>query len=242
MIRALAKNAVSSSLGRGPVGSPGAVAPLLIERPQRQIYTQRLYKYRMNAPVATSPPLIFAALLGACVWGGGLVTIAIVVGVTREQLDRTAQVDFLRALGRRYLRVGAPALALALGPGAVLLGGRPWNLTSSATVVVGVALVVVTAAGVVQAQGMTRLRAEALDPPGDDHVLAQQIRRGSVRATVLRAAIGLLSVALLALVSVLAGDTSPSRPLRDRPSSSSRRRAGRERSVHARPGRAAPAR
>ncbi|MGI8844814.1 MAG: hypothetical protein ACR2HC_01325 [Thermoleophilaceae bacterium] len=159
----------------------------------------------MTSIVAASPLLIFVALLGACVWVGGLVTIVIVVGVAREQLDRMAQVEFLRALGRRYLRAGAPALALALGPGAVLLAGRPWGPLSSATVLVGVALVVVTAVGVVQARAMTRLRAAALDSPGDDHVVAQQIRRGSVRATVLRAAIGLLSVALLVLASVLAG-------------------------------------
>lgn len=159
----------------------------------------------MTLTVATSPLLIFVTLLGACVWVGGLVTIAVVVGVAREQLDRTAQVDFFRALGRRYLRVGAPALVLALGPGAVLLAGRPWGLTSSATVVVGAALVAVTAAGVVQARGMTRLRAEGLDAPVNDDVLAQEIRRGSGRATALRAAIGLLSVALLVLASVLAG-------------------------------------
>lgn len=158
----------------------------------------------MTMAVATDPMLTFVALLGACVWVGGLVAILVVVRVARQQLDRSAQVAFFRTFGRRYVRVGAPALVLALGAGAVLLAERPWDGSSLAAVLVSVTLVLATTAGVGQARGMTRLRARALGGPGDDHALAERMRRGSVRAAVLRAVIGLLSLGLLALASVLA--------------------------------------
>jgi len=154
--------------------------------------------------VATDAMLTFVALLGTCVWVGGFVAILVVVRVARQQLDGSAQVAFFRAFGRRYVRVGAPALVLGLGAGAVLLADRRWDATSMAAVLVSVVLVLATAAGVAQARGMTRLRARTLGDPGGDHAVAERIRRRSVRAAVLRAAIGLLSVGLLALASVLA--------------------------------------
>ncbi len=146
------------------------------------------------------PVLVFVALLGACVWVGGFVAIAVVARVARGQLERPAQVAFFRDLGRRYVRVGAPALVVALAAGTALLADRPWDATATAAVAVGVALVLVTAAGVAQARGMTRLRAAALS----DDALAMQVRRGAARAAVLRGAIGVLSLALVALAAVLA--------------------------------------
>jgi hypothetical protein len=154
---------------------------------------------------SASPLLIFVGLLGWCVWMGGLVAIAVVARVARRQLDRPAQVAFFRALGRGYLRVGAPALLAALAAGAVLLAGRPWDTTALAAILVAAALVVVTAAGVVQARGMTRLRARALRPAPDDAGLADRVRRGAVRAGVLRASIGVLSLTLLAIAAAMAG-------------------------------------
>jgi hypothetical protein len=50
---------------------------------------------------------------------------------------------------------------------------------------------------------MTRLRRSALDRPGD-HTLATRVRRGAIRAGVLRSLIGVLSLALLALGVVIA--------------------------------------
>lgn len=50
---------------------------------------------------------------------------------------------------------------------------------------------------------MTRLRAAALAAP-DDRQLAAQARHGARAATLLRAAIGLLSLALIALGALLA--------------------------------------
>ena len=64
------------------------------------------------------------------------------------------------------------------------------------------ALVLATSAGVTQARGMTQLRQRAVREP-EDPVLAARVRRGALRAGVLRATIGALSVALLALAVAL---------------------------------------
>jgi uncharacterized membrane protein len=152
---------------------------------------------------AVNPALTFAALLGTCVWIGGLVVIAVVVDVARRQLDPPAQVVFFRSLGRRYLPIGCAALTLALGAGAGLLSTRRWDGAALAAVLVAAALVVTLTAGVAQARGMTRLRVRLLGAP-TDLALAGRVRRGAVRAAALRTAIGLLSLALLAWAAVLA--------------------------------------
>jgi hypothetical protein len=150
-----------------------------------------------------SAVLVFVALLAACVWVGGFVAIAVAARVARRELERGAQVAFFRGLGRSYGVVGGVALAVALGCGAGLLAGRAWDGTALAAVVVAVALVLATVAGVVQARGMTRLRRSALSGAGDE-ALAARVRTGAVRAALLRAVIGALSLALLALAAVLA--------------------------------------
>ncbi len=147
--------------------------------------------------------LAFFALLGACVWVGGFVAVAVVARVVRRQLDRPAQVAFFRSLGRAYGRVGGTALVVALGCGAALLARHGWDALAWVATGVAVALVAVTAAGVIQARGMTRLRAEALRQAGDA-ALAERIQQRSRRATALRASIGLCSLALVALAAVLA--------------------------------------
>jgi len=148
-------------------------------------------------------PLVFVALLAGSVWVGGFVAIGVVARVAREQLDRPAQVAFFRALGRRYLVVGLVALFAALASGAALLAGRDWDGTALAAVVVAAALVLATIAGILQARGMTRARTRALRDP-DDAALADRVQRGAVRAGILRATIGTLTLALLALAAALA--------------------------------------
>ena len=150
-----------------------------------------------------SPVIVFAALLGASVWVGGFAAIAVVARIARRQLAHPAQVAFFRALGREYAVIGTPALVIALAAGGMLLQDRAWDGTAAGAVAVAGALVLATAAGVAQARGMTRLRTRALRERGDA-VLAGRIRRGAVLAGALRAAIGLLSLALLALAAVLA--------------------------------------
>ena len=156
----------------------------------------------MIATIEGKPALVFIALLGACVWVGGLVAIVVVARAARATLEPRAQVAFFRALGRSYGVVGTTALALTLGSGAALLSERSWSATALAAVLVAATLVLVTAAGVRQARGMTRLREQALHN-ATSGILAERVRRGARLAAMLRAAIALLSIALLSLAVAL---------------------------------------
>lgn len=154
-------------------------------------------------PVAsTSPLLVFVALLATSIWVGGFVAIVVVARVARDQLDQRTRVSFFRALGRAYGVVGCAALAVALASGVALLSSREWDAAALVAVLVAAALVAATAAGIVQARGMTRLRRDAAES-GDPEVEAR-VRRGAARAAALRATIGVLSIALLALAAALA--------------------------------------
>ena len=141
--------------------------------------------------------------LASCVWVGGYVAIGVVARAATSALEPAARVAFFRTLGRSYLRVGGTALVVAIGTGAGLLTEHGWDGTVAATVVVTAALVLSLAAGVVQARRMTRLRSAAVAAP-EDPALAGRVRAGARRATALRAGIGLLTLALVALGSLLA--------------------------------------
>jgi hypothetical protein len=147
------------------------------------------------------PVLVFLALLGGSVWIGGFVAIVVVTRIARAQLERRAQIEFFRALGRRYLVVGNGALVVGLAAGGVLLADHAWDGVVLAALIVAAGVVLVTAAGIVQARRLSRLRARAMG----DEALAPHVRRRAMQAGMLRGAIGLLSVALLALAAVLAG-------------------------------------
>ena len=141
--------------------------------------------------------------LASCIWVGGYVAIAVVARVASRTLAAEQRVAFFRALGRSYILVGLPALIVALGTGAGLLSDHGWDGAVTATVVVGATLIAALAFGVVQARRMTRLRTAALAAP-DDAPLRSRVRKGARSAGLLRAAIGLLSFALIALGALLA--------------------------------------
>jgi len=142
--------------------------------------------------------------LGSCVWVGGYVTIAVVARVATRTLEPSQRVAFFRGLGRSYLLVGGSALVVALGTGAGLASDHAGDDgLLRATVVVAAALIVSLVVGVAQARRMTRLRAAALAARTNEP-FARRVRREAGAATVLRATIGLLSLALIALGSLLA--------------------------------------
>jgi len=141
--------------------------------------------------------------LASCIWVGGYVAIAVVARVATRTLEPVQRVSFFHSLGRSYLLVGTPALVIALGTGGGLARGHVWDGTLLATVVVAAALVVSLIVGVVQARRMTRVRSAALAAP-EDPSLTGRVRQGARDATVLRAAIGLLSLTLIALGCLLA--------------------------------------
>jgi hypothetical protein len=99
--------------------------------------------------------------------------------------------------------VGGAALLTALGAGATLVVDQPLDGLLVAGSVVAGALVVITAVGVVQARRMTQLRLRAAVSAGDPR-MRHIVRRGAIRAAVLRLLIGALRVVLL-FIGVLAG-------------------------------------
>jgi hypothetical protein len=142
-------------------------------------------------------------VLATAVWIGGLVAIFVVARVADATLGAAERVAFFRDLGRAYGLVGGVALAAALASGTVLASRDRWDGDLVASLVVAVGLVAATTAGAVQARRMTRLRRDALRDPGSVE-LAAKVRRGARNATVLRAAIAALSLALLGLGTVIA--------------------------------------
>ena len=140
-------------------------------------------------------------LVSASVWIGGLAAVAVVARVARRQLAETARVAFFRDLGRRYLRVGATALAVAYADGAVLLARGPWSDGKSAALGCAIALALVTAAGVAQARSLTRLRTAAL--AGDPRIGQGEVARRARRAGALRGLIAALTLALVVAAAAL---------------------------------------
>jgi hypothetical protein len=151
----------------------------------------------------TQAVLLGVLTLATSIWVGGYIAIGVVARVATRTRGPANRVAFFRALGRSYLFVGTPALLIAIGTGAGLATEHPWNGELAASVALTAALLVSVAVGVAQARRMSRLRAAALADPSDAGV-AQRVLQGARLATVLRAAIGLLSLALIALGSLLA--------------------------------------
>src|SRR5579875_2824288 len=137
--------------------------------------------------------LAIVLVLATAVWIGGMVAIFVVARVAHATLGPGERVAFFRGLGRAY----------GLASGAVLASTHSWDGQLTASTVVAAGLVAVTVAGVAQARRMTRLRQDALRDPGRAE-LAARVRQGARNAAILRAAIAALSLALLALGTVMA--------------------------------------
>lgn len=146
--------------------------------------------------------LLAVLVLAACVWVGGYVAIGVVARVATRTLAPAARVPFFRGLGRSYIWVGTPALLVALAIGAALVTDRGWDGTAAVAAVLAALLLAALALGVVQARRMTRLRAAALSSGSLE--LAGRVRRGARAATLLRAGIGLLTLALVVVGALLA--------------------------------------
>lgn len=157
----------------------------------------------MALPRPAETALTAVLVLATAIWIGGLVTISVVARVAHATLGAAERVAFFRGLGRAYGLVGGVALTMALASGAVLASTYRWDGDLAASTVVAAGLVAATVTGVVQARRMTPLRRDALGAPGSTE-LAAKVRRGARNAAVLRAAIAVLSLALLGLGTVVA--------------------------------------
>lgn len=148
-------------------------------------------------PPAVQAILIAVFMLAASVWVGGYVATAVMARVATTTLQPGDRVTFFRALGRAYLWVEVPALVIALVIGGVLLADRGWDPLARVIAVVGVVLAAMLAIAIAQARRMTVLRRRALDAPAEQ--MNAEVRQGAVWAGVLRALLGVLTLAIVVL-------------------------------------------
>jgi len=146
-------------------------------------------------------------LIGAAVWVGGMVMLALAVGAARRTVAEPQRIELFRALGRRFLVVGGIAMLVLIATGTDMAADRlgPWgDLTDTdygerLLAKLGVVAIVIGLTlfhSLVQGPALSRLRAQALERPGDEE-LERLIRRKAARAGMVSA------VNLLATITVL---------------------------------------
>jgi uncharacterized membrane protein len=148
-------------------------------------------------PLGVARILAGLLILGGALWLGGFVAIVIFSRSTKKALTTPQRVAVFRELGRRYVIVASVAFALVVIPGGVLLASRPADGYTLAVLIIALLLVVVTVVGIRQARRMTRMRRAAIAEP--DAADAAALQRGTRVASVLRASIGVCSLALFVL-------------------------------------------
>jgi putative copper export protein len=152
-------------------------------------------------------------LIGAAVWVGGMVMLALAVGAARRTVPDEERIALFRALGRRFLLAGTVAMAVLIATGVDLAADRlaSWGdladtdygkrlLAKLGVVAVVIALTVFHS--LVQGPALARLRAEAVERP-DDEELRRRIRRQAARAGVVSTLNLLASLAVLVLAARL---------------------------------------
>lgn len=147
--------------------------------------------------------LIAIGMLGASIWVGSLVCLAVVSVAAKETLDGQSRVALFRRIGRLYGLIGSASLLTAIGAG-IVLAWPPADIDGTLAWVFGLAalLVASAAAGMAQARLMTRNRQALLTTP-DDRATAELVRRGAALAGALRAWLVLLTLVIVALVAHL---------------------------------------
>jgi len=149
-------------------------------------------------------------LMGAAVWVGGMVMLALAVGAARKTVSEHERIALFRSLGRRFLVAGGIAMAVLIATGIDMASDRLaafgdlFDTDYGKRLAEKLALVVVVIGltlfhSLVQGPRLSRLREEALDRP-DDAELAQLIRRKSAWA----GAVSALNLAATLAILVLA--------------------------------------
>lgn len=147
--------------------------------------------------------LLFLLLLGASIWIGGYVTVIVVNRFAHEYLEPEATVPFFRFFGRAFGAVTGAGFALAIVTGLILLIDRGWDAGAWVATVLTVAIVLITAFGIRQARAIGVLREQTITNPGDT-VLGDTVKQLDSRALAIRASLGVLTLLLLAVGSILA--------------------------------------
>ena len=165
-------------------------------------------------PVAESDLLVRSLhLIGAAVWAGGMVMLALAVGAARRTVEEPERIALFRALGRRFALAGSAAMAVLIATGTDMASDRlgSWSdLTDTGygerllvkLGVVALVIVLTLVHTLVQGPALTRLRARAAEHP-DDEDLRRLIRRKAARAGVVSALNLIATIAVLVLAARL---------------------------------------
>ncbi len=149
-------------------------------------------------------------LIGAAVWAGGMVMLALAVGAARRTVAENDRVALFRALGRRFAVVGGVAMVVLIATGTDMAADRlgSWgDLTDTdygkrllvKVVFVAIVIALTLFHTLVQGPELSRLRQEAVAYP-DDKDLRREIRAKAARAGIVSA----LNLAATLAVLVLA--------------------------------------
>jgi uncharacterized membrane protein len=148
-------------------------------------------------------------LIGAAVWAGGLVFLALAVGAARRTLADAERIAFFRAVGRRFLVVGGIALLVLIATGSEMTSDRDaWSTLGEGTygktllaklILVGVVIVLTLVHSLVQGPALSRLREQAIERPGDEALRRRiRTRAGQSGAVSLLTLLATLAILVLA--------------------------------------------
>jgi putative copper export protein len=142
-----------------------------------------------------------------------MVMLALAVGAARRTVPEPQRIELFRALGRRFLVAGGIAMLVLIATGTDMATDRldSWSDLTDAGYgerllgklgVVAVVIGLTLFHSLVQGPALSRLRAEAVERPGDEE-LARLIRRKAMRSGILSAVNLLATLAILVLAARL---------------------------------------
>jgi putative copper export protein len=178
------------------------------------VATGRCTRSPSRGPDILAADLVIRALhlIGAAVWAGGLVFLALAVAAARRTLADADRVAFFRALGRRFAIVGGVALLMLIATGSEMTSDRDaWGTLGEGTygktllaklILVGVVIVLTLVHSLIQGPALSRLRAQALERT-DDEALQRRIRTKAAQAGVVSLLTLLATLAILVLAARL---------------------------------------
>jgi putative copper export protein len=152
-------------------------------------------------------------LIGAAVWAGGMVMLALAVGAARRTVAEHERVALFRALGRRFAIVGGIAMLVLIATGTDMAADRlaAWSdlfdtdygeRLLAKLVLVALVISLTLFHSLVQGPALSRLRQEAVAYP-DDKDLGREIRRKQVRSGIVSTLNLLATLTILVLAARL---------------------------------------
>ncbi len=152
-------------------------------------------------------------LIGAAVWAGGMVMLALAVGAARRTVAEHERIALFRALGRRFAVAGGIAMVVLIATGTDMAADRLAAFGDlfdtdygqrllAKVVLVAVVIGLTLFHSLVQGPALSALRQEAVAYP-DDKDLRSEIRRRAALSGIVSAVNLVLTLAILVLAARL---------------------------------------